>query len=136
MLDFETKDSISRLNLDAFKKPFDYWMKVIDDNVEKKTDVDLVETFNYLLGLHVNKMWSDYADERKYVWVTGSRDNEDLVVIWRDTEDIDFEKDKEYIEGIISDLFEDGPDKIFINFDSHVEDAIPIENEFETLMKG
>jgi len=136
MLDFETRDSVSRLNLDAFKKPFKYWMWVLKGNGgEKKETVDLIETFNYLLGLQLNRVWSEKENDRKYVWVTGRRNNEDLVVVWRNTENIDFEDDKRYIEGKISDLFEEGPNKIFINFDSYIDDAISIEHEFERRMK-
>ncbi len=58
MLDVETKDSPSLLNIDKFKDPRSYQLDVkkpgTDASVE--TDVDLVETFNYLLGLRVEQI--------------------------------------------------------------------------------
>jgi adenine-specific DNA-methyltransferase len=51
MLDAESKDS--QLNLDQFNNPFDYRLKITEHNETKDTPVDLVETFNYLLGLTV-----------------------------------------------------------------------------------
>ncbi|MBS4032298.1 MAG: site-specific DNA-methyltransferase, partial [Clostridiales bacterium] len=51
MLDIESRDSL--LNLDRFKKPFDYKLKITQNNETKETAIDLVETFNYLLGLAV-----------------------------------------------------------------------------------
>ena len=51
MLDMESRDSL--LNLDQFKKPFDYKLKITQNNEAKETTIDLVETFNYLLGLTV-----------------------------------------------------------------------------------
>lgn len=51
MLDLEATGSI--LNLDAFKEPFAYQLKVTERNETKAASADLVETFNYLIGLTV-----------------------------------------------------------------------------------
>ncbi|MDO9535513.1 MAG: DNA methyltransferase [Bacillota bacterium] len=51
MLDIESRDSL--LNLDRFKTPFDYKLKISENNETKETGIDLMETFNYLLGLAV-----------------------------------------------------------------------------------
>lgn len=53
MLDIESRDSL--LNLDRFKEPFAYKMKIAENNEAKETTIDLVETFNYLLGLAVTR---------------------------------------------------------------------------------
>jgi adenine-specific DNA-methyltransferase len=53
MLYHETEKSMSLLNIDQFKNPFEYQMKIANGVETKWTSVDLVETFNYLLGLHV-----------------------------------------------------------------------------------
>ena len=56
LLDVETRDSQSLLNIDAFADPTAYTLKVkkpgTDEYVVKY--VDLIETFNYLIGLRVN----------------------------------------------------------------------------------
>lgn len=51
MLDIEAKGSL--LNLDAFTSPFDYKMKITEKNECCRRGVDVVETFNYLIGLTV-----------------------------------------------------------------------------------
>ena len=51
MLNTETKGSL--LNIDKFKNPFDYRLKITEKNEVKETPVDLPETFNYLIGLNV-----------------------------------------------------------------------------------
>jgi len=51
MLDVETKGSL--LNIEKFKEPFDYCLKITERNEIKETNIDLIETFNYLIGLNV-----------------------------------------------------------------------------------
>ncbi|MGN0684385.1 MAG: hypothetical protein ACI4JY_11975 [Oscillospiraceae bacterium] len=51
MLDMEAEGSL--LNLDAFRTPFEYKLKVTENNETKEKNVDVVETFNYLIGLTV-----------------------------------------------------------------------------------
>jgi adenine-specific DNA-methyltransferase len=53
MLDIESRGSI--LNHDHFKEPFAYKMKIAENNEIKETTIDLVETFNYLIGLTVTR---------------------------------------------------------------------------------
>ena len=52
MLDIEAKGSL--LNLEAFNSPFDYEMKITEKNECRLRKVDVVETFNYLIGLTVS----------------------------------------------------------------------------------
>ncbi|MCK6077563.1 site-specific DNA-methyltransferase [Paenibacillus silvae] len=53
MLDIETESSL--LKLDSFKTPFDYKLKVTEKNETIEKVIDIVETFNYLLGLSVSR---------------------------------------------------------------------------------
>lgn len=56
MLDVETKGSASLLNIDAFNEPTEYKLKIKKPGSEEYVErrVDLLETFNYLIGLRVN----------------------------------------------------------------------------------
>ncbi len=56
MLDLDTAGSV--LNLAAFNDPFDYKLKVTEKNETKEVNADLMETFNYLIGLTVDKMYA------------------------------------------------------------------------------
>ena len=53
MLDVESAGSASLLNIDAFSNPFNYRLNIARGNETKETVVDLVETFNWLLGIKV-----------------------------------------------------------------------------------
>lgn len=56
MLDKETEGSMSLLNIDQFANPFAYKMKIANGVETKETLIDLVETFNYLIGLIVTRI--------------------------------------------------------------------------------
>lgn len=52
MVDLESCGSL--LDVEAFSNPFAYTMKVTEKNECKERNIDLCETFNYLIGLTVN----------------------------------------------------------------------------------
>ena len=51
MLEMESRESL--LHVSAFKNPFAYQMKITEKNECRQRNVDLIETFNYLIGLTV-----------------------------------------------------------------------------------
>jgi adenine-specific DNA-methyltransferase len=56
LFQFETRDSQTLVNTQAMKDPWDYRLKVWDGfTYDTEQAVDLVETFNYLIGLHMQK---------------------------------------------------------------------------------
>ena len=59
MLDVEARGSL--LKVDAFNQPFEYQLHIATDSAgeTRKQTVDLVETFNYLLGLRVHTQRQD-----------------------------------------------------------------------------
>lgn len=91
MLDIESRGSL--LSVDHFRKPFDFRLKVTVDSAgayEERT-IDLVETFNYLIGLRVKHI--DMQPDKGFGTVTGCLPTgEKTLVIWRDTELVDYEK--------------------------------------------
>ena len=52
MVDLESRGSL--LDVEAFSNPFAYTMKITEKNECKERNIDLCETFNYLIGLTVN----------------------------------------------------------------------------------
>lgn len=133
MLDFETRGvSPCRFNVVKLAKPFDYTLKIAQGNELKDEIVDLVETFNYLLGIHVKQVRTFNNNGTYYKLVLGKKDEDEIAIIWRDTEKLDLKADKTFIEEII--LGEFKPVKTYINSDFYVERAIPIEPEFKKLM--
>jgi adenine-specific DNA-methyltransferase len=129
MLKFETEGSPSLLNLKQFTNPFEYKLKIISaHNKEEIVNIDLVETFNYLIGLKINKYCYLTDKGRKYVFVLGERNYRKVAIVWRSTVDINLEKDEENIDKIINDF---KPEEIYINGDSMVKNYKPIESEFK-----
>jgi adenine-specific DNA-methyltransferase len=88
MLQTETNDSL--LSDDYFIHPFDVKLNITHKNEQKPTDVDMVETFNYLVGLHVERMmWPN--DNVCIVIGRQHRSDKPTVVIWRDMDATDNE---------------------------------------------
>ena len=135
MLDFETRDSPTRLNVDKLERPFEYKLKITNNENEMREEVvDLVETFNYLLGLHVKKIRTFENNGTYYRVVFGKNGDESVAVIWRNIDGLDLKGDKDFIEETI--LKGTEADTIYVNGDSYLENARPIEPEFKKLMEG
>lgn len=86
-LDTETRDSL--LNLQWFENPFAMTLKATRDNELVETPVDMVETFNFLIGLDVEtETW--HKDDNICV-ITGRTHRNGLktLVIWRNCKEID-----------------------------------------------
>ena len=81
MLDTETRESL--INTKDFVRPFDYNIKTTRDNELVDTPVDLVDTFNYLIGLHVDSIRWHKDDNICVVEGTTHIEKEHALVIWR-----------------------------------------------------
>ena len=85
LLDIESRGSL--LSVEQFNQPFDCKLKVTVDSAgayEERT-IDLVETFNYLIGLRVKHI--DMQRDKGFVSVTGwLPTGEKTLVLWRDVD--------------------------------------------------
>jgi len=157
-LDFSTRqNSPCRLNKSCLSQPFDYTLKLRrhigsgyddipeDENGFKHVAVDLVETFNYLLGLKVRKkkMWKRHAGDGEghtYRVVHGkTRDNTTVTVVWRNCpedpagHEEELREDEKYIDGTILKEFP-GTEVLYVNGHCYHKDSRPIEPKFKKLM--
>jgi len=135
----ETRESPILLNLDLFKTPFEYKIKTLLNRDEKEVNVDLVETFNYLLGIKVEKIRQYSNEDVKYIIVYGDNENpnENTLIIWRDFDETKLEIEKKFIEEtVIPELHTDNtkPLNIYINVDSYIKGAQSIEPTFKERM--
>jgi len=116
MLEVESRDSL--LNTEMFKRPFGYTIEATEHNERVETEVDLVETFNYLIGLTVESMQMI----REYVVVTGhNNEGERILVIWRDTEkqsNLDLE---EFVDKMEFNPHDSEFDLIYVNGDNNLQ---------------
>ena len=119
MLDVESRDSL--LNTQHFAKPFDYQLNIATTSAgayEAKA-IDLVETFNYLIGLRV----SEINDKRETGLVTVQGTNasgEKTLVIWRDCEKYDYDKLNRYLDSRDINPQDSEFDVVYINGDHNV----------------
>ncbi|MBA4420905.1 MAG: hypothetical protein C0391_07135, partial [Anaerolinea sp.] len=140
MLDVESKGSL--LNIQSFVHPFDYQLNIASGVVgeSKPTKVDLVETLNYLIGLHVETIQSI----RGFQVVTGKNPaGERTLIIWRDLEEKSNKDLEEFFRKSDYNPRDMEFDLIYVNGDNNLENLrLPdetwkvrlIEEEFLRLM--
>ena len=143
-LEYETKANPSLLNIDKLQSPFSYKLKVNLEEVGEPEEmmVDLPETFNYLLGIKVKKVKVRNSG-RKYLFIEGEKDKQEIAIIWREYDanwkEKDYEEDKKFIR---EELKEWTPQVVYINgqsiltpdFEDFRADIRSIESEFKRLM--
>lgn len=140
MLDVESESSPSLLNINLFNNPFEYKMLIQEGMEIKKRKIDLVETFNYLIGLHVQKI--DVIEGIKVV--TGTlRTDEKVLILWRNIDEISNEKLEDFFKEQEYNTKDKEFDRIYVNGDNHLENlkmddeqwkVVLIEKEFKHLM--
>ena len=132
MLGFESKENNVFLNLDGLDDPFNYKIDMFNqDNEKVETKVDLIETFNYIAGIEVKKINVKENKGRKYIIVKGSRNDNSIIVIWRNKKDnFNPQEDKDFIEKEI--LIDEQFDEIYTNGSSSVKDAKVLDEIFKS----
>jgi adenine-specific DNA-methyltransferase len=126
----ETESKASLLSIDDFKKPFDYKMNIAVDSAgaSEEKNINLVETFNYLIGLHVKTIESNI--ERGFVRIEGILPNsEKALILWRDCEKIQYEDFTKFANRF--DLFakEKTFDVIYVNGDHNLPTAFTSDDD-------
>jgi adenine-specific DNA-methyltransferase len=130
----ETRESPTLLNVPKLQNPFSYQLKIVEGLQTKPRNVDLPETFNYLLGLTVRTRQCLSDGERRYLVYRGMVGQKNVAIIWRTTEDwgtADWERDYRFIQE--HKLTEDA-DAVYINTDSIVPEAESLDPVFKRLM--
>jgi adenine-specific DNA-methyltransferase len=143
LLGKESAGSASLLNLGRFADPFNYTLKRVHDGDTREQAVDLVATFNTLLGLRVNRLSSrffvdaEFSEERGRMRISGhlqacppgtgwcfrvvdghTPEGERTLIIWRTLSD-DPERDNLVLEAVVgSRCPSDGVDQIYVNGDN------------------
>lgn len=139
MLDVESRDNL--LNIDAFKNPFNYKLNITRNNESQETVIDLVETFNYLIGLHV-KTIQTIKGFKVLIGLTNEREEETLV-IWRNTEEKSNADLNDFFSKMDFSTRDTEFDRIYVNGDNHLENlkigdekwkVVLIEEEFTKRM--
>ncbi len=133
-LDVETWESQTYLNVAKLQTPFSYELKIVKDMQTYIQAIDVPETFNYLLGVCVQTRQCLSDANRRYLVYRGSVGGKRVVIIWRETEgwgSQDWERDYQFIE---AQHLRAGADIVYVNTDSLVPEAEPLDPLFKRLM--
>lgn len=142
MMDMETEGSASLLNVDRFDDPWNYTMKIATGSAgeTKVRPVDLVETFNYLIGLTVIRR--DFIRGIEVIEGTNP-DGDNVLVIWRNTNETNNEQLDEFFRKQDYNTRDTEFDLIYVNGDNNLENLRRpdqtwkvrlIEDDFKQLM--
>ena len=134
LLGGETRESPTFLNVAELQVPFSYQLKIVHGLQTQTQTVDLPETFNYLLGVSVQTRQCFYDDDRRYLVYHGAIGQKHVVIIWRETkgwDEQDWERDYRFIE---KNNLTEGASEVYVNTDSIVSEAKPLDPLFKRLM--
>jgi adenine-specific DNA-methyltransferase len=104
-----------------FKKPFDFTLNIAVESAGafERRKIDLVETFNYLIGLRVKQI--DAQLERGFVTVAGTLPTgETCLVLWRDCEKLDYEGITKLCDKLAINPADNEYDVVYINGDHNI----------------
>ncbi len=141
MMDMETRGSL--FNTQWFENPFAMTLKTTKDNELVETPVDMVETFNYLIGLHVETEHWHNDDNICVVEGVTHRRGEKTLVIWRNCKAVDNDALNRFFEKMDYSTLARDFDVIYINGDNTLPNlrrdddrwkVVLIEEEFKNRM--
>src|SRR5262249_39796107 len=118
ILDVETRDSQSLLNTEGFRNPDQYKLKIERKGETKLVNIDLVETFNWLLGLTVKHI--DLIRGVRVVDGTNPQGDR-VLVLWRTVDEIDNDKLDDWFEKQGYSTRDLEYDLIYVNGDNNLE---------------
>lgn len=127
MLDVESRGSL--LNTQMLRKPFGYTIRTTEHNEQTETEVDLVETFNYLIGLEVESIQLI----RDYVVVIGRTnvEKEKTLVLWRDLDKHDNAALNAFFRKMQFSTQDGEFDRIYVNGDNNLQNLKSDEEQWK-----
>jgi adenine-specific DNA-methyltransferase len=130
MLDTETQDSL--FNLKWFENPFEVSLKVTRNNEMKEQKIDMVDTFNYLIGLNVASI--SYPKKGICTVEGVTRRGEKTLVIWRDCTKVDNAALESFFSKSAYSTKGDEFDRIYINGDNNLENLRTSEEHWKVVL--
>lgn len=123
MLDVEARGSL--LSVGDFRRPFDYTLNIAVDSAGayEARKVDLVETFNYLIGLTVHHI--DIQLKQGFVTVEGTLPTgEKTLILWRDCDVLDYEGLTRLCEKLAINPADSEYEVVYINGDHNIPSVL------------
>ncbi|NOX89037.1 MAG: site-specific DNA-methyltransferase [Calditrichaeota bacterium] len=116
------------LNLDLIESPFKYELRMLKAYQKQFANVDMIETFNYLSGVKINSIKLINSDQQNYYFIFGNKDSRRIMIVWRNTNDPNPERDREVIEEQAKRF---NADEIYVNGGCLNKGWKSIESEFK-----
>ena len=117
MLDIETRDSL--FNMKWFRNPWNMKLRITRQNETREENIDVIETFNYLIGLNVISILHPRKGICTVEGVT--RSGERTLVIWRDCDTVDNEALDDFFRRMNYSTRDTEFDRIYVNGDNNLE---------------
>lgn len=115
----------------AWENPFDYNLRALQHGRPLQVAADLPETFNYLLGLTVQRVRHHNDAGRRYLFIEGEVEGERALVVWRPLDQLDVQRDADLIRAQMGD---DPPRRLYVNGDCGLPGCLNIESQFMALL--
>lgn len=130
MLDMETRDSL--FNLKWFENPFDMKLRITRNNEMTEEKVDLVETFNYLIGLYVDQV--AYPKDGICTVVGRTRKGKKTLVIWRDCTKVSNDALNDFFRRSAYSVRDNEFDIIYVNGDNNLDNLRTDEDTWKVVL--
>ena len=130
MLDLETRDSL--FNLKWFENPFEMKLRITRNNEMKEESIDLVETFNYLIGLYVEQI--AYPKTGICTVVGRTRQGKKTLVIWRDCTKVSNDQLNDFFRRSAYSVRDNEFDTIYVNGDNNLDNLRTNEDTWKVVL--
>ena len=130
MLDIETRDSL--FNMQWFRNPWNMKLRIIRQNETREENIDIIETFNYLIGLNVTSILHPKKGVCTVEGVT--RRGERTLVIWRDCDTVDNDALNDFFRRMSYSTRDTEFDRIYVNGDNNLENLRTDEEQWKVVL--
>ena len=130
MLDIETRDSL--FNMKWFRNPWNMKLRITRQNETREENIDVIETFNYLIGLNVRSITYPKKDICTVEGVTHR--GERTLIIWRNCDTIDNKALDEFFNRMAYSTRDTEFDRIYVNGDNNLENLRTEEEQWKVVL--
>lgn len=117
MLDMETRNSL--FNMQWFRNPWNMKLRITRQNETREENINVIETFNYLIGLNVKRILHPRTGICTVEGVT--RRGEHTLIIWRDCDTVDNDALNDFFRSTDYATRNTVLDRIYVNGDNNLE---------------
>lgn len=130
MLDIETRDSL--FNMQWFKNPWNMKLRITRQNETHEENIDVIETFNYLIGLNVRSILYPKKDICAVEGIT--RSGERTLVIWRNCDTVNNDALNDFFRRMDYSTRDTEFDRIYVNGDNNLENLRTDEAQWKVIL--